>query len=132
VGIFAQIKNSVNTILPRLFSDEDMVTLVVWKKFKDSAFDDTEGVNVDTYTDFKDVPAIKVEKEIGSRNPGMTFPPGPWSISSGDIVYLFQDKDVPSGASIRDLVIDGSITYSVKKIFPVFGLIVKVEVEGYA
>jgi hypothetical protein len=50
------------------------------------------------------------------------------------VQYLFQFADVPTDASIRDLVVDNEthITYNVKKIYPVFGLIVKVDVIGYA
>lgn len=132
MGIFKQIQGAVNSILPTLYNDEDLTTIITWKKFKESTFDANEGVNVDSYTDYKEISAIKVEREIGSKNAGRTFPPGPWSIASGDVQYLFQFDDIPDGASIRDLIVDGSITYNVKKIYPVFGLIVKVDVVGYA
>lgn len=134
MAIFSQIQSAVNSILPRLYTDEGLTTILIWKKFADSDFDEDQGVNVDTYTDYPDIAAIKVEKEIGSTNPGRSYPnqQGVWSMASGDVVYLFQDDSVPDGASIRDLIVDGTDTYSVKRIFPVFGLIVKVEVEGYS
>lgn len=132
MGIFTQIKSAVDSILPQLYEDDDLTSTVTWKKFADSAFNVDLGVNEDTYTEYKDIKAIKVEKEVGSFNPQRTFPPGPWSMASGDVVYLFRDESIPDGASIRDMIVDGSYTYSVKKIYPVFGLIVKVEVEGYA
>jgi hypothetical protein len=130
--IFGQIQNAVNSILPQLYGDPQLTTTITWKKFSDSNFDEDAGVNVDTYTDFTDIKAIKVEKEVGSTNPRSSYPTGIWSMASGEVVYLLQDVSVPDGASIRDLIIDGVYTYSVKKIFPVFGLIVKVEVQGYA
>ena len=130
--IFGQIQSAVNSILPRLYTDTQLTTIITWKKFKSSVYNEEEGVNEDAYTDFTKIAAIKVEKEVGSTNAGRTFPPGPWAISSGEVQYLFQFADVPDGASIRDLIVDGSITYNVKKIYPVFGLIVKVEVIGYA
>jgi len=134
MAIFSQIQGAVNSILPSLYSDEDLTTNVTWKKFKGSEFNEEEGVNEDSYTEFKSINAIKVEREMGSKNAGRTYPPGPWSIASGDVQYLFQFADVPADASIRDLVIDNEtgITYNVKKIYPVFGLIVKVDVLGYA
>lgn len=131
MGIFKQIQGAVNSILPTLYNDEDLTTTITWRRFKDSSFDPDEGVNVDTYTNFANISAIRVEKEIGSKDAGRTYPPGPYAISSGDVQYLFQFDDVPEGASIRDLLVDGSITYNVKKIYPVFGLIVKVDVIGY-
>jgi hypothetical protein len=132
MGIFAQIQSAVDSILPQLYEDEDLTTIVTWKKFSSSEFDHDAGVNVETYTDYTNVTAIKVEKEIGSKDMWRGNTQGILSIASGDVVYLFRDASVPEGASIRDLIIDGAFTYSVKKIFPVFGLIVKVEVEGYA
>lgn len=132
MAIFGQIKSAVNSILPQLYGDAELTTTITWKKFADSEFDEDEGVNVDTYTDYTDIKAIKVEKEVGTTNPRTSYPTGIWGMASGDVVYLFQDASVPDGASIRDLIIDGSYTYSVKKIFPVFNLIVKVEVQGYA
>ncbi len=88
--------------------------------------------NVDTYIDSSPINVIRVEKEIGAANAGRAFPPGQWGTSTGDVVYLFQFADVPDGASIRDMIVEGAITYNVKKIYPVFGLIMKVEVLGYA
>ena len=136
MAIFKQIQGAVNSILPTLYDDEDLTVDITWKRFKGSVFNEDEGVNEDTYTDFTDISAIKVEREMGSKDSGRTFPPGPWSIASGDVQYLFQFGDVPEGASIRDLIVEvvggQTITYNVKKIYPVFGLIVKVDVLGYA
>ena len=132
MAIFSQIQSAVNSILPRLYTDPGLTTIITWKKFTSSEFDEDEGVNIDTYTDFTGIAAIKVEKEIGSGNAGRTYPPGQWNLASGDVVYLFQFDDVPANASIRDLIVEPGFNYSVKKIWPVFGLIVKVEVEGYA
>jgi hypothetical protein len=131
MGIFGQIQNAVNSILPQLYSDDQLTTQVTWKKFSGSEFNESAGMNEDTYTE-SSITAIKVEKEVGSTNAGRAFPPGPWAIATGDVQYLFRHDDVPDGASIRDLIVDGDLTYSVKKIYPVFNLIVKVEVEGYA
>jgi hypothetical protein len=132
MGIFSQIQGAVNSILPQLYNDPDLITTVTWKRFLKSEFDEDAGVNVETYTDFTEISAIKVEKEIGSKNLYRSETRGSWTMASGEVVYLFQDGNVPENASIRDLIVDGSYTYSVKKIFPVFNLIVKVEVEGYA
>lgn len=132
MSIFKQIKGAVNSILPSLYSDPELTTTITWKKFKSSVYNEEEGVNEDAYTNFTGIAAIKVEKEIGSTNAGRTFPPGPWAVASGEVQYLFQFGDVPDGASIRDLIVDGAITYNVKRIYPVFGLIIKVEVIGYA
>lgn len=134
MGVFSQIQGAVNSILPTLYTDDDLTTDITWKKFTGSVFNEEEGVNEDSYRDYTSIAAIKIEREMGSKNAGRTFPPGPWAIASGDVQYLFQFADVPADASIRDLVVDNetNIVYNVKKIYPVFGLIVKVDVIGYA
>jgi hypothetical protein len=130
VGFFGQIRSSVNSVLPRLFDDPDLPVSVTWKVFTSSIFDPDLGVNVEVYTDFE-ITAIRIEKEIGSIQT-KTTPPGPWTMAIGDVVYLFKYIDVPSGASIRDNLVDGEYTYGIKRILPVFNLITKVEVKGYA
>jgi len=136
MGIFAQIQSAVNSILPQLYEDEDLVTVVTWKRFAGSVFNESEGVNQETYTDFTNISAIKVEKTVGARrfsqNSAVNEVARAWDLTSGDVVYLFRHENVPTGVSVRDLIVDGAVTYSVKKVFPVFNLIVKVEVEGYA
>lgn len=130
MGIFGQVKSAVSSILPGLFADPDLAIDVTWKMFAGSVFDEAQGVNVETYTDYA-LSAIRVEKEIGSIQT-RAAPPGPWMMSIGDVVYLFKSEDVPAGASIRDSLVDGEYTYGIKKIFPIFNLITKVEVKGYA
>jgi hypothetical protein len=135
MSIFGQIQQSVNSILPSLFEDDQLTTNITWKVFTSSAFDEDEGVNVDIYRDFKNIRGIKVEKEMhGSSNYLTANVAAQMGITLGDSVYLFQANDVPTGASIRDLVVeaDTNMQYKIQKIFPVFGLITKVEIQGYA
>jgi len=128
MGMFGQIRNSVNSILPRLYNDEDLVVEVTWRKFINSVFNDVLGFNEDTYVDYT-VNAIKLEKENtssgGVRSSGV-------AMSVGDIVYLFRYVDLPSGISTRDVIVEDSNPYSVTKIYPVYELVTKVEVRGYA
>lgn len=132
MGIFSQVKSSTNSILPKFFDDPDLVVSVTWKVFGGSTFDEAQGINVETFTDYS-LDAIRIEKEIGTfRANQAVAPPGPWMMATGETVYLFKYEDVPSGASIRDFVVDGSYTYGIRKILPVFNMIVKVEVKGYA
>ncbi len=116
--------------MTRLFNDPDLPIDVTWKEFLDSEFDSDLGVNVTTYTDYE-LKAIRIEKEIGSVQT-KTTPPGPWTMAVGDVIYLFKHTDIPPAASIRDNLVDGEYTYGIKRILPVFDLITKVEVKGYA
>lgn len=128
--LFSQIARSVNSILPRLFGDPDLASTITWRLFTGSDWDDSAGMNVEAFTNF-DLISIRIEKEVGSMRTSK-FPPGAFMMSTGDLVFLFEAGDIPSGASIRDQIIDGDMTYGVKRIEPVFGLITKVEVKGYA
>lgn len=131
----AQIVSSVNSILPTLFGDPYLVTPVTWKRFSESWFDEVEGVNNDIYVDYKNISAIRIDKDISvSKFIQNRLSASQMGMAVGDNAYLFQAADVPARASIRDIVIETEtgIKYSVKKINPVFGLIVKVEVKGYA
>jgi len=135
MSIFAQIKSSVNSILPSLFDDPDLTTMVTWKRFENSAFNENTGVNEDTYKDFKSIPAIRVDKDIStSKFVQNRLSASQMGLAVGDNAYLFEADSVPEGASIRDIIIEEStgMRYSVKRINPVFGLITKIEVKGYA
>jgi len=130
MGFFSQIKSSVDSVLVKLFADPDLPVTVLWKVFVGSEWDEDQGVNVETFNPVS-VQAIRVEKEVGSIQT-KTVPPGPWTMAIGDVVYLFKSGDVPQGSSIRDLLIDGDYTYGIRRILPIFDLITKVEVKGYA
>jgi len=129
--MFSQIKNSVNGILPKLYSDPDLVSAVTWKKFVSSTFDDTQGMNIDTYLDYTGISAIRLDHVTSIQNTTV-FPAQGRHLSKGDIAYLFQFADVPAGASTRDQIQDGGILYEVTHLNPVFGLVYSVEVKGYA
>ena len=129
MGMFSQIQNAVNSILPSLYNDEDLRVMVTWRRFSESVFNEATGVNEETYVDYS-IPAIRIEKETqgmatGARSGGVP-------ITVGDSVYLFQGPDVPDGATTRDIIVEGDYSYQIESIYPVFGLVTKVEVRGYA
>lgn len=129
MGMFSQIKASVNSILPSLYGDKELACDVTWKRFKTSTFNAQLGYNEDTYDSFT-IKAIKIEKTqrpvVGGRRSGGV------PMTTGDVSYLFQGPDVPANATTRDLLIDGTFTYQIESIYPVFGLVTRVEVKGYA
>ena len=129
MGMFGQIRNSVNSILPKLYSDEELTVDVTWKKFSSDNWDSGLGVNVASYVSYT-VTAIKLEKELkpavsGGRASGV-------SMAVSDVLYLFQYDDLPDDISNRDVIVENGNEYQVDKIHPVFGLVIKVEVKGYA
>lgn len=134
MSIFGQIQASVNSILPSLFTDMELTANVTWKVFQDSLFNEELGYNVDTYKEYKNIRGIRIEKEQrGSANYLVNAATSQLGVALGESVYLFQHVDVPATASLRDILyeVDSGMQYRVSKIFPVFGLITKVEILGY-
>lgn len=129
MGMFSQIKGAVNSILPSLYEDDELATDVTWRKFSGSVFNETTGVNEETYTNYT-VRAIRIEKETQGAATGRAS--GGVSITVGGVVYLFKGPDIPDGASTRDIIVDSGYAYAIERITPVFGLVTKVEVKGYA
>jgi hypothetical protein len=127
--MFSQIKRSVNSILPSLYNDDELATNITWRKFSGSVFNENTGVNEETYTEHT-VRAIRIEKETQGMATGRTS--GGVSIIVGGVVYMFKGPDIPDGASTRDIIVDSGYAYAIEKITPVFGLVTKVEVRGYA
>jgi hypothetical protein len=129
MGMFSQIKGAVNSILPSLYDDDELAIDITWRKFTGSVFNETTGVNEETYTE-STVRAIRIEKETQGMTTGRQS--GGVPITVGDVAYLFKGPDIPDGASTRDIIVDSGYAYAIDKIVPVFGLVTKVEVRGYA
>lgn len=131
MGIGAQIKASVKSILPQVFNDEDLNTKVTWRKFSESTFDATAGYNVDTYKNYV-IYGLKVEhmQGIGSGKGGYLPGMDATGIEYGMVSFLFRTADLPSGRSIRDRILDGDTVYRIKNFYPIMDLITKVDVEG--
>ena len=130
MGFFSQITRAVDSILPKLFDDDELAVDITWRLFESAVFNPDTQVNEETYTE-STIAAIRLKKDIG----GMRYrqlPPGPWNMAVGDVVFLFQSDNIPSGASIKDLIVDAGYSYGIEKITPIFGLITQVEVKGYA
>ena len=130
MGMFGQVKSAINSILPKLFTDEDLTTSVIWKRFESSDWNDLQGLNVDTYTEFP-LTSIK-PRSMTELQRSVVFPSLGRTKFSNDSDYIFQYGDMPSGATNKDLLVEGGSIYQVEKISPVFGLIVCVSVKGYA
>lgn len=130
MSIYGSVQRAVEHMTPKLWGDPNLGIEVTWRRFAGSTFDAVRGVNVESYDNFT-LTALGTEKAVGFKHTS-AFPPGPGAMAIGDVVYVFLADGMPTGISVRDLLIDGDFTYGVEKIFPVIGLIVKVEVKGYA
>lgn len=130
MSLFAPVKNVTLSFLPKLTRDPNLATVITWRVFQESEFDEDQGVNVDRYTDYQ-VPAIRIEKGVGATQ-SRNFPAGSYTMAVGDSDYIVDDRDKPAGVSIRDVIVDGEITYSIRRMIPVFNLLTRIETKGYA
>lgn len=127
-GLFNQIKKSVDSILPQFFEDENLITQIVWKRFDQSVFSETDGYSKDEYTEFE-IGAIRVEESANYK--GMSQALTAVAVSVGEELFLVRHEELPSGYSSRDIIEVGSDTFNVVKVLPVFGIIAKVLVRRY-
>ena len=130
MSLFTPVKNATLSFLPKLTRDPNLATTITWRVFLRAEFDEDQGVNVEKYRDYQ-VPAIRIEKGVGvqqSRN----FPSGNLTMAVGDSDYIVDDRDKPPGVSIRDVIVDGEITYQIRRMLPVFNLLTRIETKGYA
>ena len=131
MGMLDPVLSSYLAHLDILFDDGNYIRDVTWKRFKESVYDETEGVNVEAYDDF-DLQAVRIDKEIGVGTTARQYPPGSWKLPTGDVLYVFKTADLPDDIGTRDLIVDGPLQYGVERINPSGQVIMIVDVRGYA
>lgn len=127
--ITSRVVSATISMMDKLFLDPNLYRDVTWKKFVSSTYNSSLGYNVDSYTET----SLKGVKLDNTRN---TWPSGYPSgfdgsgLEAGDTVFFFKTSELPSSISIRDMIIEGTISYRVKSIIPIVGVITQVNVQG--
>lgn len=128
--MFRQIQSAVNSILPKLFEDDGLYVEVTYKKFVSDTFDPAQGFNVEQYTDHE-VRAIRLAATISiTKRGGIRYDPGTLSMQRGECVFMFQPGDLPSGLSLRDVIVQDGRNYAILNIENIFGLALKIQASG--
>lgn len=125
MGIFSRIATPTRRALRDLFSDSDLSVNVTYKKFTGQGlFDSSLGYVPSTYEDHV-VKAIRLRHNKKSAE--MSEAP----VEIGDEVFMFQAHLMPSGMSLKDLIIDEEGNeIKVKGIDNIFNIAISVSVEG--
>lgn len=112
---FKAVKVSVNAVLDSLLGDTSLARDITYKKYTSESFDSTKGYTVSVFTSTI-IKAIKLKHNEFSQKLDIG------EVQAGDTVYLIRNIDMPSGASLKDILIDGSETLKVKSLQDIFQL----------
>lgn len=124
MGFFGAIKKPTKTILNQIFADQELSSVVTYRKFTGQTFDDSVGYNVDT---FDESSITVVELKHGQESVFVQV----GEVQVGDVLFLFKFDDFPLGYSLKDQIQDSTGNlYNLKKITPIFELAVVVTVDG--
>ena len=112
---FSGVKTEVTKVIIALLSDAALARDITYKKYESETFDTSAGYAKITYSDFS-IRAIKIKHNEKSHKLKVG------EIQAGDVEYLIKFSDMPSGESLKDLLIDGTDTLKVKGLENIFDL----------
>lgn len=125
MSIFGQIVPSTKLALKRLLNDPYIQELVTYKKWISTSFDDSKGYNVAVYEDTEDLKTLRLRHNSRSAAAANA------SVQVGDEVFIFLSDDFPSGASLKDLIVDSNgVTMKVSTINDIYDIAYSIDVES--
>lgn len=123
--MFDQIASAVKTILPKLYGDPLLAKIVTYRKYNGVSFDPTVGFNVERWKTYS-VKAIKLTSPLQSKT-ATGYEGGRTVVQGGETLFMIKSEDLPDGISVKDSILDErNVTYNVKRIEPIFGLLTKI------
>lgn len=128
MSYYNQIMRGVDQVAPKLFSDEDFTTSIIWKVHKGATWNVEERKNDETYEEHS-VTVMKLMKEYNSMST-RNLPAGIGGLVTGQTMYIARvDVDVPEGYSYKDLIVDDQ-TYGIERYFTVLNKFLLIDVKG--
>lgn len=112
---FSGVKIEVTGVINAMLSDESLARDITYKKFDISTFDSDVGHTKIAYVD-SEIRAIKIKHTEKSHK----LKEG--DIQVGEVEYLIKFSDMPSGQSLKDIIIDGTDTLKIKDLENIFDL----------
>ena len=124
MGIFEQIRGPVESFLDELLGSIEFSEEVTYRRWDGESFNSTLGYNVATYTE-------SVLKASRLRHNSRSVAVATADLQAGDEVFAFKSEHVPTGMSLKDLIVDeNSVTMKVKALDNVFDMVHFVTVES--
>lgn len=112
---FRAVKVAVTQVIDNLLSDPELARDVTYKKYGKEAFDNILGYTAINYVETT-IRAIKLKHNDRSEKLNIA------NVQAGDTVYLVKNEDMPIGASLKDLIIDGTEIMKIKSLQDIFQL----------
>lgn len=125
---FKAVTVAVNRVIENLLSDTTLAQDIIYKKYDSEAFNESGGFTVITYIETT-IRAVKLKHNTYSQKLNVTGIQIA-NIQVGDTVYLIRNADLPSGGSLKDLIISGTETLKVKDLQDIFQLAWAVTTES--
>jgi hypothetical protein len=121
--IFPKIISPVRRILTDLKTESEVACEIVYHRFSSQTIVDR--VKTDNYDEFP-MTAIRLRHTQQSADIAKSVS----EVQAGDVIYMIDARDFPSGYSLKDKIVRGSSVEPVKAITPVFDLLFNVTVES--
>ena len=126
MGFFSSIRGPIKSVLSDIMGDQDLNSVVTYKKYTGQAFDDTLGRTANTYTELE-VTGVKLRHTFKSMQMSQH------DVQVNDDLFMFDFEDIAElwPLSTKDQIVgeDGEV-YKIKAIDDIFELAVSVTVEG--
>jgi len=121
--IFPKIKSPIWKILDNLKEEGEVSCSIVYHRFKGQVI--ANRVKTDTYDEFP-ITALRLRHTQKSADIARSVS----EVQAGDIIYMIDARDFPTGYSLKDKIVNGSSTEAVKAITPVFDILFNVTVDS--
>lgn len=123
------VKRQAIPWIRKLIADPQLLSIVTYRRFSGQVFDSAQGHNVNTFDDF---PLTGIETQHTKESLDVSTRIGIYAkLQVGDRVFIFISDEMPSGVSLKDVVVSaGGIEYEIKSIMPIYGIVHFVIVGG--
>lgn len=128
--MFKQIKRQAKSLLNKLFTDKDLITEIVYKKFESAEYDEMTGKNVITYSEYG-LSSIRSNTALESQGASTVL--SGIGFDAGEMFFFIMAEDIPrdnlyGSEVLKDYIVADGKDYIIKKCVPIFDIFAKVQV----
>jgi len=123
--IFSKIRGPVQKILASLKTETEIAHAITYKRYSGQTLVDRKPVNAYDSISITSLRMRHSEDTLKGLGLGAES-----DIQQGDIIYLIDARDFPTGTSLKDKILNGTNWEQIKNITPVFDLLYAVTTEG--
>lgn len=129
--LFKHIKRQTNSLLNRLFSDPEMVTEIIYKKFDSEDYDEATGKTTFVYVEYDDVFAIRSNTALEAQGTSSVL--NAIGFEAGEMFFFLRKSDIPrdnlyDSEILKDYITADGKDYQVRKCVPIFDIFARIQV----